>query len=519
MRAVVIGDVSWRGDYHLGDEAMTEAAVLELGRRGVDVTLIAGTPEISAEFYGVPTASQFGFRALKTRKEWEARLDELSAVLAGEGEIPDYARDALAAVEDADAVVIAGGGNLNSSWGHHIFERLALKRAAEARGIPLYISSQTVGPHLLPEDRALVRELVDYARVFGARETGTLQLMRSLVGDEAPIVRTLDDAILLDPSMSAADARAAHDLPERYVVGSFTFHAGSSDNDHEEKFAREEYYRRVAKILDQIVDESGADIVLLPHMGRMSPDDASNERSDVHGHDRIVSFCTSGRVRSMPMMQTRELLAVTAGAEFTVSTRYHPVVFGGGVGVPAIGLVTSYYSATRMRGALANVGMESLAIPLAAWRPLLGGRVLAAFDDRRDELTAHVASARERQRGYQSHWWDGIVADIAGTGQPLTDDLEQPEPFLWGDAHDDEVLDIVRTAAESTDLHRWNQSLKTQRTNSRVAEAERRLRRSEKELAELQRQVAEMRHRMRPPGAELRDRVRWGLRRMRNGNG
>jgi polysaccharide pyruvyl transferase WcaK-like protein len=509
MRVVVIGDVSWNGNYHLGDEAMTEVAIAELRRRGVQVTLVAGDPGISAPFYDVDAVPRFGYRTIYRR---EPKIRHLEAILAGargEGEIPAEAVRAVDAVRAADAVVIAGGGNLNSSGMHHIFERLTLKRLAEHFGIPLYVSSQTFGPHLLPEDRELVGEIASYARAFGARERTTAALMREIVGDAGNVVHTLDDAILLEPSRSPEEARELLGLSERYVVGSFTYHAWSTG------LSREEYYRKLAVMLDQIVAEQDVDVVLLPHMGKLGDTEDLGQDGDRFGHERIAAYTASGRVRSFDIISARDLLAVTAGAVFTLSTRYHPVVFGAAVGTPAIGIVTSYYSAVRMRGALANLGMESFAIPYEAWTPLFGSRALAALRNDGEKIRAGVRAVGLAQREYQSSWWDGIVADIRDGGSAVREDLPTAPELSWADARDEELLAVTRVAQEGTNLYRLNASFTEQDHASRIGRLEKQLADTREEFARLQAQYGELRHRMRPPGAALRDRVRLKLRGLR----
>lgn len=66
---VVIGDVSWAGKYHLGDEAMTEVAIMELLNRGANVTLMAGDPAIAESRYKVRAVKRFGYRELVQRAE------------------------------------------------------------------------------------------------------------------------------------------------------------------------------------------------------------------------------------------------------------------------------------------------------------------------------------------------------------------------------------------------------------------------------------------------------------------
>ena len=515
-RVVVIGDVSWRGRYHLGDEAMTEAAIAQLQARGLEVTLVAGDPELSGAFYGVPAVPVFGFATCRTSQARDERAHALQQAALGRATAAERDAQTIAAVKSADAVVIAGGGNINSSGVHHIYERLMLKRIAEQAGVPLYVTSQTVGPHLLPEHRELVREIAQYATVFGARERATTALLRELCDGLGTIVQTVDDAMLLDASEDRAELPGRFDLPAAYAVGSFTYHAFSTG------LSREEYYRELASMLDDVVATNDIEVVLVPHMGVLGVEAQEGVDNDQFGHERIVSYTTSGRVRSLPLISARELFSVTADAAFTISSRYHPVVFGAALGVPAIGVVTSFYSALRMRGALAHVGMESFAIPFEHWS-LFGRRVLGVLSERRDAFAAHSRAAGERQRSYQNRWWDGIAGSISGTGDVLRVDVAPTDAFEWTDERNAELLAVAQVAQEGTNMYRMNNLFTVERHAKQLKELEREARdaRSEadalrRELAEVRALLAEVRHRLRPPGAALRDRVRGKLRRMRD---
>ncbi|MCW2289851.1 polysaccharide pyruvyl transferase family protein [Leucobacter luti] len=506
QRIVVVGDLSHRGRYHLGDEAMSEVALEQLTRRGYSVTFIAGDPAVCAAQYGVPAVGRFGFSAISDRADKVARLEQLVAGVRGACEVPEDARHTIAALRSADAILIAGGGNLNSIGEHHLFERLALTRIARQLEIPLYVTSQTVGPHLRKRDQDLVREIATSARVFGVRESRTAALMRG-IAPEATIVRTVDDAVLMTPDSDIASASVRWGLPEDYVVGSFTFHERTTELDVEE------YYRTIAEMLDGVVHDTGRDVVLLPHMGTLTAPDTVQADDDAHGHDRIAAYSASGRLRSLPIMTARELLAVTQGADFTISTRYHPLVFGAALGVPAVGIVHSYYSATRMRGALANAGMESFALPFEAWDTLLGSSVVAALCQRLPEFRAHISAVGESQRKYQSAWWDGIAADLAGTGTLLTEDFMLPTAISWADEHQTELLALARLAQEGTNLTRLNDLIDDKDRDQRVAKLERQLAVAMTETTLLRKEIVELRHRVRPPGAAMRDRIRLAFRR------
>src|SRR6188508_130872 len=100
MHFVAIGDIGVvDGMLHVGDEAMFEALVLELRARGVDrITAISSNVDDTRARYGVEAVEGFGFTGDREANE---------RLLAGgvSGAIRE-------AVEQADAVVVAGRGNM-----------------------------------------------------------------------------------------------------------------------------------------------------------------------------------------------------------------------------------------------------------------------------------------------------------------------------------------------------------------------------------------------------------------------
>lgn len=179
MRLVMIGDVGVVDDMvHIGDEAMFEAAVEELADRGVEVTGVSSAPADTAARYGVEAVHRIRFDGLD-RAASESRL---AAVVAGGADLApdDTAHAVISAVAAADGVIIAGGGNLASTWPLHVYERAALAGLAERTGTPLVVTGQTFGPHLVGRDRELVSSLLRSARRVGVRETASQRLAAEL---------------------------------------------------------------------------------------------------------------------------------------------------------------------------------------------------------------------------------------------------------------------------------------------------------------------------------------------------
>ena len=136
MRVVVIGDIGVVDDMmHIGDEAMFDAAHQELAARDVQVIAVSSAPAESTARYGVEAVARIGFDGLP-RDAAEARLAAVLALAEDHDRLPsdDPARPVVAAVAAADAVLIAGGGNMASTWPLHVYERAALTGIADRLG-------------------------------------------------------------------------------------------------------------------------------------------------------------------------------------------------------------------------------------------------------------------------------------------------------------------------------------------------------------------------------------------------
>lgn len=466
MKVVVIGDVGWRDLYHLGDEAMTEAAIQMLAARGVDeITIIGGQADVTSAFYGLPSVARIGFRGNWDRKRHETTLAAVGSALAGESTADSALAGVIDAVQHSDAVLIAGGGNMNSDHVNHLYERLALTRVAKAHNVPLYVVSQTVGPYLIDRDREMVQEILEYARCFAAREADTYHLLKGLSADGADKVsHMMDDAMMLRPEAEDLNALSPMRLASRYIVGSFTAHSGTSG------MSDEAYYSSIARTLDELAAKFDADIALVPHAGSL---DRSIRKGDQLANDRIFAATTSGRVVNADMLTARQAIALTRGSVLSINTRYHPTVFSPAVGTPCIGIAISYYSSVRMRGAGDNLGLKGFALPTASWETGTVVRAASAILGTESEpLARHLDATITLRRGEQDAWWDDIVESMR-SGMSLRARVLSPVPEFanatWTDGLDATIL--------------ASDQLGQLRVASKHAEAQRR--RATSELAEL----------------------------------
>lgn len=427
----MIGDIGWSRFYHLGDEAMTEFAIDALrDRTDIEITLIAGEPEYAARMYGVDAFPRIGFK--RDRKPNIARmkkvLDHVDSAGSGSSLAPDDpAIRVIEAVRDSDAVLVAGGGNLNSMFAHHIYERATLAKIARAFGKPYALTSQTLGPLIYDEDRDIVHDLLAEAEFIGTRESYTTKLAEDLGAGDATVRRQVDDAFSL--TAHDDDREAVADLAaEPFILASFAEKASTpmiSDAD---------YHGRLAELTRRLADDTGLRVLLVPHGGALPPaEETRDQLTDV----KVARASGSETVVPTRMLTARQLVALTEQAALVIGTRYHAAIFAGAAGVPFISLAPNLYSSIRMRGAAENVGMEDYVLPLDSVDDIVATAVGVIGD--RDDLTETLREQSERRRAEHRQWWNFVVAKTLDEDAPTP---EAPGFFHAGEVDNPYVADI-----------------------------------------------------------------------------
>ncbi|WP_400999981.1 polysaccharide pyruvyl transferase family protein [Agromyces sp. GXQ0307] len=407
MRIAMIGDVGVvDGMMHIGDEAMFEAMVAALRDRGVDaITAISAAPADTATRYGVAAIGRIGFTG--TREQMRERLEAVRAAAGGAPNLAD--RDPAAAVvdavADADAVVIAGGGNLASNWPSHVFERAALGAIADRLGRPLVVSGQTLGPWLDPPDRRLVAELLRSARLTGVREPASLALAGELGVPEDRLTGNRDDASFLgigDPrSASGIESDIERGAAERYVLVSLSLHLGG--------LPRDETVRGLASALDRVAERADAPVRFHPHFGSLDP--------EIEAGDEVLHAAVLDAMRSPAELlqpgDARSAARLARGAAMLVTSRYHPAVFATAAGVPVAALSADDYTAVKLRGATGWWGQDGV-IPLGLAASDRGGDALGDVWDRRATTRRTASALRSRAMAESDGWFDRVARALAG---------------------------------------------------------------------------------------------------------
>lgn len=435
MQAAILVDVG-QIDYHVGDEAMGHAAVAALQARGIEQpVLLSRDPEhTAARFESVVPVRTLEF---PWPPEDRARyLEEIRAVVSGRTDaLPpeDQVFELIEALRGVDALLIAGGGNLNSRYGWLLSERAVAVEIARSLGLPVVISGQTLGPELSARDRPVLARMLEAAVLVGLRDPASLRLARELCPGHPGLRACPDDSVgwALDvlagpwnaPSGSTALGEAAptpaapapgadapaEDPTAPRIVATFAPGAGP----FEEHEAAEVY----AVVLDALVHRTGGVVELVPHLARPGEHDG-----DERFHRRVAARMRSQAVQR-PIEDAADSVRRMLTADYVVTSRYHPLVFGLAGGAAVLPIAVDRYAEVRMDGACRTWGISGQVVPLAA---LITPRE-AAWDthqaaqrwteeavEGRRESSSDLLARRAAVRETCAAWWDGALVGLSG---------------------------------------------------------------------------------------------------------
>jgi hypothetical protein len=460
-RVLVIGDIG-QHTYHVGDEAMTIASAQALSEGGAAVTLMTRDVGHSARYIGAAVNHEAVIHEAAHHEagapyeylpfllfpwapaERELTLAALECILVelhADRERPSVTElvalpqvqalpevlhpleqtvermvefaDAIAAM---DAVVVSGGGNLNSRYGWLLYERAAAVRAAEHAGVPVYVTGQSLGPVLNPEDAQVLERMLRTARSVTVRERSSLAWCRErgidarLSVDDATDYSVASPARTLHYAEGISAGQALDELPEHYVCVTVNE-------------CTDQQAQQIAHLLDGMWREHGYAPVFLSHFG----DPQNPESGDIQAHQRIAEqLSPSTPATLLPILHADQSVTVHRAAAFTLTSRYHPAVFSAAAGIPVLALVPDAFTQMRVGGALSQYGLGEFTLPLGM---LAGGvpelmvaaalrHAAVASDARRTELL----EALQAERAY-------LLTQILAHGEETRGDAEAPAPF------------------------------------------------------------------------------------------
>lgn len=412
MRVAVVADIG-QPVYHVGDEAIGHAVRDALRARGVRPVMLTRNIRHTQHYFGpVDAAPTLAFPWAPAARE--RYLEAITAVLDGDaGALPagDPAFAFIDTLRGVDALLVAGGGNLNTPYGWLLYERLAAMVVARRLGKPVVVTGQTVGPTLSGHDAEVLGDALRGAALVSVREHHSVALARSLAPGHPAIVGGLDDAAAW--RLDAPTPVAAEGDPR--IVATFAPGTGP--------LAREDAVRALAALLDRVATHAGARVDLLPHMAHPGGADG-----DLGFHAEVVAASTSGRVVELPLPTAEQGADAVLGADLVVTSRYHPVVFAATRGVPVLALVPDRYADVRIDGALTHHGLEGWAVPMTALTTSEAATAAEAVWDDRGRVADHLRSTVGCLLAAHTRRWDEIVTALSGRSFAASD--WQPAPAL-----------------------------------------------------------------------------------------
>lgn len=455
-RVLVIGDIG-QHTYHVGDEAMTIASAQALSEGGAAVTLMTRDVDHSARYIGAAVNHEAAQHEAGAPYEYlpfllfpwapaereltlaalECILTELHAdrerpsvtelvVLPQVQALPEVLHPLAQTVERMvefadsiaamDAVVVSGGGNLNSRYGWLLYERAAAVSAAEHAGVPVYVTGQSLGPVLNPEDAQVLERMLRTARSVTVREHSSLAWCRErgidarLSVDDATDYLPASPARTLHYAEGVSAGQALDELPERYVCVTVNE-------------CTEQQAQQLARLLDNMWREHGYASVFLSHYG----DPQNPESGDIQVHQRIAEqLSPSTPATLLPILHADQSITVHRAAAFTLTSRYHPAVFSAAAGIPVLALVPDAFTQMRVGGALNLYGLGEFTLPLGMLAGAVPELMVAAAlrhaavtsDARRTELL----EALRAERAY-------LLTQILAHGKEKSGESTPPAPF------------------------------------------------------------------------------------------
>lgn len=313
-----------------------------------------------------------------------------------------------AALGQADGAMVSGGGNLSSSWPDLVGQRLFLLEECRRLGLPVVVGGQTIGPELSASEAGTLDAALTGVELLGVRELPSLALALDLGISTERLVYQVDDAFTLE-SEPPEDAALVAALEAACVAITFDGSFGAAD-------ARAELCS-IASQLAVFADESGLDIVLVPHvgpLGEVGSEDGAPARS-VHDLLRMQG------VRSIvaPVLEPRAAAWMARRAKLVVSSRYHPVVFASGAATPCLCIARDAYTRIKLEGAMAHVGVDGCVLPVASARAGELTDALRRVWGERDVIAATMTAARPGIEAREDQRWQGVLEGLGfAPGQP-----------------------------------------------------------------------------------------------------
>lgn len=336
-KVFIIADIGLdkKGDIHVGDEAMFFANVMRYVKLGYTVSASSRSKSDTGGLYveyldayitGPLKLARYIFCALMYRF-FKVNI------------FPLFFRPTIKALTESALVHVSGGGNLTSFWPGHIYYRAFMILLARMYGLPVIVTSQTVGPITHWFHGFVLRVTLNRVDCIGVRDRAysTEVLKRHAI--VSPEIRYMpDDALCFDRQ----DVPPAS-VSQREIRVGLCLHEWGSDTEY------------LAELLRQLHNRMG-DVyyyIIPHHFGlRAGIDDEFMMQLTKHiNPERVIPCSFAHLIAKSKVSVCHAIRERIADMDIVLSTRYHGIIFALDSAVPAFGLNYDTYYETKNRGA------------------------------------------------------------------------------------------------------------------------------------------------------------------------
>jgi polysaccharide pyruvyl transferase WcaK-like protein len=329
---------------------------------------------------------------LALRARWPSQVDRLTVRLlkARRHDLAD-AENLLDGLEGAGAIVISGAAGLNRHFPGYVRQVCALLEIGAARGLPVAMFGQAVGPMASPSQWPRLARALGAVDLFGLRERlVSPQLLRGFGVDSGRVRITGDDAVEMAYRVRRPD------LGDRLGVS-----------------VRVADYTEVSEgLLDLLRTKIGEFLRRWSCKAEALPIAVHEAARDPEQIARILPP-PEGEAAAAPRSPT-DVIDRASACRAVVSGTYHGAVFALSQGIPVVCIAQSELYAAKFHGLAAEFG-EGCVVVEAGEPAGLGQRLAEALDaawKRADELRPRLLSAAQDQveRGWEAYRAFGKVA-------------------------------------------------------------------------------------------------------------
>lgn len=220
-------------------------------------------------------------------------------------------------------LVISGGGSLlqDVTSSKSLAYYLGIISMGQLRRKPVMLYAQGIGPVTHPVGKSLIPKVANRVDLITVRDAESGEALRRLGIYRPPITVTADAALALgpsDPDWGAALLQAAGADLHRPVIG-VSVRAW--------KQGELIWKPRLARVLDTLVRETGAQVVFIP----------MQQPKDVWAARTITHLMEMPAVLAQQEYSHAEVRAMIARCNLIIGMRYHALVFAAMNGVPLVG--------------------------------------------------------------------------------------------------------------------------------------------------------------------------------------